>query len=477
MNHIISGSNQARIFNVNGSGIVLKDIKFTNGFYDSNPGGTYGAVGVISGVSNVQILRCSFDSCSSVHDPALVVYGTDCEVKDCIFTNNVATSGNAGAMSVETAGTSCRVMGCIFEGNSAGNQAGAIKIKSENSIVSYCTFNNNHAKDYGVFDAAAKYVTISHCNFNNNYATNQIGVIRLSDQYCIIEDCTFDRNYASSYSVVSLAAYYCRLKNSTFTNKYASVTSGSRYGAVFMNQACYVLDCTFINNTAPYGGAIYTNVDSNSIENSYFYNNTAYTSGGAIYLPDKVVKIVNCVFKGNTAGNSGGAVTTGACIFDSVFENNNAGTTGGAVRFLSGSYNCMVTGSTFKNNVAGTDGGAISSADEAAVISECNFIENSANNGGAVSSTENNYLVVRHSQFRGNVAAELGGGIYSIKDYFTELNCTFTDNSAKYNSSAMYVLSGGHTGLQYTDPGYVNYTKNTGTEELMPLNCGVGEDS
>ena len=60
-----------------------------------------------------------------------------------------------------------------------------------------------------------------------------------------------------------------------------------------------VTDCTFINNTAKYGGAIYFHSGC-AATNCTFINNTAALNGGAIYC-DSYCSINYCAFDNNHA--------------------------------------------------------------------------------------------------------------------------------------------------------------------------------
>ena len=68
-----------------------------------------------------------------------------------------------------------------------------------------------------------------------------------------------------------------------------------------------ITNCTFYNNSAHYGGAIFSYQYSNpTIERCLFYNNTVINDGGAIDIYDHSMATINfCTFNNNSAGTDG----------------------------------------------------------------------------------------------------------------------------------------------------------------------------
>jgi CSLREA domain-containing protein len=84
--------------------------------------------------------------------------------------------------------------------------------------------------------------------------------------------------------------------------------SGSPYGGGVFNTGgiLTVIDSTFTDNNAGYGGGI-ANLGSLTIANSTFYNNDA-TYGGGVYNEGGTLTILNSTFSANGATTSGGGV-------------------------------------------------------------------------------------------------------------------------------------------------------------------------
>ena len=134
------------------------------------------------------------------------------------------------------------------------------------------------------------------------------------------------------YSLDSNAGAICfilakgSVVNCTFVDNFADY--GGAISFEFCVGGCSVENCTFVDNFADYGGAIAVSLSNNiDINNCTFIENSA-SNGGAIYLGPyssrHVVK--NCVFVDNSA-SMGGAIyygASGTVVEKCVFVNNNA---------------------------------------------------------------------------------------------------------------------------------------------------------
>ncbi|MBR3140824.1 MAG: peptidoglycan-binding protein [Methanobrevibacter sp.] len=94
------------------------------------------------------------------------------------------------------------------------------------------------------------------------------------------------------------------LKNIVFKNGYQSFFFGG--GAVrVMTIDCVIDNCTFIDNSAPKGGAIEYQGGWNNVTNCTFIGNYAEQGGSAIYLgAANFMSISRCLFIGNDIGGS-----------------------------------------------------------------------------------------------------------------------------------------------------------------------------
>lgn len=156
-------------------------------------------------------------------------------------------------------------------------------------------------------------------------------------------------------------------------------------------------------------------------------------AGGAIFASETSVSVDSSTLRGNTAPY-GGAIDVFAgdlSVTDSTISNNDAGRDGGGISINYG--NLTVRSSTIESNDAGTDGapdpsgdgGAIFAASTMALISNSTITGNTAEDGGALASTESSLFHpdaegsgatrILNSTVAGNSVTETGGGL-SLQD-------------------------------------------------------------
>lgn len=151
-------------------------------------------------------------------------------------------------------------------------------------------------------------------------------------------------------------------------------------GAIYSTSPVNINNCTFINNTSKYGGAIYIENAKLEICNSRFISNHAYTYGGAIAGEhDAEIIIRNTTFDGcysqNDAGGAiylkisnltgdllnitnchalfGGAITSlnsTADIANSYFESNHAEYEGASVYYMYGKLSLANQNNTYESS-------------------------------------------------------------------------------------------------------------------------------
>lgn len=262
------------------------------------------------------------------------------------------------------------------------------------------------------------------------------------------------------------------LKNLSFINGKAE-----NGGAIIVDYGCSlnVSDCEFKNNKAigiqqdedgggrpdtGHGGAIYSS-GTITVKYSIFIQNNATEEGGAIFTDDdsEYSKVLNSNFTKNNA-NWGGAIgATYLIVSSSNFIDNYASISGGAIYSLGMDIKLDVRKSLFKfnrggvgagaiyfpygiakisesefiNNTGKSDGGAIffGGYDSKLTIDKSKFINNSAENGGAIDydfDTSNAKTSISNSIFKSNTAKS-GGSIANSVRKIKLTNTTFEDNT------------------------------------------------
>ena len=224
------------------------------------------------------------------------------------------------------------------------------------------------------------------------------------------------------------------------TGKYGNSFGGAIYCVNEYHNA-YLTNCTFINNFAGCGGAIYLNGGILEITDCVFINNTASNYGGAIACVSKSSKNNRLTVKRSTFINdtsledAGGAVyiKSGTFAGEDLNISSCSGTFGGAITLLK-SYTTL-NNLNAVGNAAEYEGGAIYQIYGNLTLKNSKLLENHARNGGGLY-VDNSYLLdVLNVSFINNTADLLAGAFYSLlNDYHDFSNLTYINNTASdYN--------------------------------------------
>jgi hypothetical protein len=171
---------------------------------------------------------------------------------------------------------------------------------------------------------------------------------------------------------------------------------------------------TIRNGNADYGAALLIDESHPVITYCNFENNNASSDGGAIWLNDGNPTIQYCRFFGNSAAEFGGAIeaigsSVHSMVWDCEFIGNSAGD-GGAIDIVAAAQ-LQIKRCKFYGNSAASNGGAVfneTSAQLPTKIENCSFSENSAPLGSAVGSVTSDMEV----WFTIFAFGEVGTGFY-----------------------------------------------------------------
>ena len=279
---------------------------------------------------------------------------------------------------------------------------------------------------------------VNNVNFKNNTVYKSGGAIYTTGT-CIVDSSVFDGNdvqFRSQNTDNGGAAIYADngasllISNSQIINNHKNMVIRDNNvgdlvdGVVVATGYTKISKSYFRNNSGCYGGAVtslgYTNAGKNQIiiENSVFDANRAF-QGAAVNVIGSTFKISGTNFTNNKGvgygsgnPNVGALLTWYSCegtISDCNFINNTADN-GAAYRL-------------------GDDNNGVSSAS----VDSCTFINNTASNqGGAVyegGKTGNATLDIKNSTFTNNSAKKEGSAIYSGYTLNIDDDTTFTNNT------------------------------------------------
>ncbi len=321
------------------SPLVLNNVHF-NGNSASEGGGLYMSVDywVNNGLGNVLTMN------------------------DCSFVDNNAESDGGGLLTAidqykyepsEDVYSPVNIQNSIFTGNNA-RVGGAYKINDlyasddeftnalHRSIVSSCTFDNNHAEIHGGsiassfygnvnMDLVANTFVVENCSFSNCsaasggavYMDSSDPILTISDGAIQFSNCTFSGNESSENGGAIACYKYLDIVWTSFINN-ASFRGGSIYigddikenviqsctfdqneavfgGSIYVDNclnAVTLSDIGMFRGDAPYGGGLYNNRSEVNIDNSKFGNNSAY-QGGGIFTFEGISFINNTLFSDN----------------------------------------------------------------------------------------------------------------------------------------------------------------------------------
>ena len=437
------------------------------------------------------------------------------------ITNNIVALG--GAISTSN-GTLSIISGSFFQNNVCTDIVSIALLKTPpesrgGAILSQiCTINIVDC-DFVTNSASSSF------RFINRAKTDDANVNALNSSTQAHDGSLPGQTFASASGAIHLPDnIMITVTGTKFINNTAMIGGAVYITAMSEDSRVTFTNDVFLNNTALFGGALAIFYSSANLSNSSFLNNNVtgtYSSlnikfitylqkinstdnlGAGIAVVSSIIRVYNCSFIANintaaiflystayldsnvyidNKGYQSGAILVFFSIFqacDSVFIGNkctilvdieNGGP--GAISFINSDVRLCNT--TFINNTAGESihsGGAVSAVLCSLSLEECIFINNSANTGGAIGSsctamsqilTDGIVENLNDTHYRGEPINILNKRICSL----TLKNCTFFNNTAVLDGSALYISS-----TNFTSSGFLIIQGNNGTSTLIASNC------
>lgn len=260
-------------------------------------------------------------------------------------------------------------------------------------------------------------------------------------------------------------AYSTTSEGTNLVNSASNSFGGAIYSPYYAYSTAYVsLDnCTFINNTGEYGGAIYMDGGYLDIVNTIFYDNYAYNYGGAIACEYNCQATIDKsrFVNSKSLNDAGGAIylKESSLTANNIDFTNSQATFGGAITSLSSTLYLNFINAI--NSTAKYEGGALYQLYGYLTLRNGYFLNNSAKNGGALFIDDTSRTVLYQNKFINNTALQYAGAVYSllnnnsrIRDNFNEFygnHALFENDLYETSTIDLIIGSGNYTLYHYND--------------------------
>ena len=184
------------------------------------------------------------------HGRIMVISGSNITLKNMKFINAFSEFDGSAILSYRA---NLSIINCTFINNSAFN-GGAIKFYGDNATITDSTFINNQCEsDGGSVLCEGSNLKITNTYFESNKAYNEYGS-GVGGAICINGDNGL-------------------IENSIFIKNYARNGGATEYNTPSAKGDKKIKNCTFISNSADFGGALYINSQNIIVSNCIFENN------------------------------------------------------------------------------------------------------------------------------------------------------------------------------------------------------------
>ncbi|PKL41768.1 MAG: hypothetical protein CVV39_09070, partial [Planctomycetes bacterium HGW-Planctomycetes-1] len=357
--------------------------------------------------------------------------------------------GNAGQLQLEERRTGG--YGGLTTETAAGQ--GDIRMYSTNGGAVFCDDDSNPVFDNCTFRSNMTYGSISglggHHQPSNvqempreNYRVPSFGagVFCSRNTASTFDNCLFENNrtaYNQDFNDPNYLAAVGLVDISDYDGEYTGQGGGL---CLWYAASADIIDCNFVQNSAPIGGGIYSLWTDLYITKSNILNNNSYSGGGVLAL-DSIVEITESSIKGNSAGTQSGTVEdTGYALFGS----------GGGIYALSSLID-VVDSDITENYARMTGGGICLDGDtiftQKPLIKNCLITNNTAaDSGGGIASTYFARPTIQNCTIADNLATGVngrGGGLFGSYESDTIAKDSIFWNNSGINGSQIALSDGG----------------------------------
>ena len=313
-------------------------------------------------------------------------------------------------------------------------------------------FKINGLNQARIFEIYNSNVTFKRVFFINGFSKEFGGAINLFNSSLELIICNFTSNSANiKGGAINLNNSYLNIYDSYIKSNNAKGKYGNGGGIASENSIIKINISHFVENLADEGGAIYSINSTLDIYGSLLYNNSANWYGGAL-VSDSQISIRNSALYNNIAGYKGGAIhTTFSYLTDNCFLYinfstiyNNSAEYGGAISSSNKQYVHIFNSNMHDNHALfGAVVSRMSDNDIQIINSSC--YNNFANNGSILYSVAGGNNSFINNDFKNN-KADVGGIIYTISGRYLNEVTNFSSTFIYCNLADNY----GKIGLIYT---------------------------
>ena len=283
---------------------------------------------------------------------------------------------------------------------------------------------------------------INNCTFSNNVVTKFIIHLNSFCTIVIVSSC-FEENFANNIIHVE-NAIIVRIVDTLFFSNVVLNKLILYHRSRLSEASFFFFDSIVRNNTAKLSdnGVLSVKGLQTYIRNSVFQKNVAY--GSTLTISDSSLTVINLtIFDDNRASLKGGAVLGRAIQYCYVYRcnfSNNSADSGGALSIAGGAV--VIEESYFNSNIAIEHGGALQVHAGMVNITGSHWFNNTSlrGDGGAISITsdihEASLLEVHSCSFNLNKAYVYGGAVSLLSPVtFTSLETSFTTNYTSHGGA------------------------------------------
>jgi len=429
----IDACGMARVFNITGNDVVLKNIIIKNAFINNTVnlnGQSNNNVNISMGngagilwsgdngqLINSQIINATiysdvrFQNMQDVNvdywmgNGAGVFWtGENGKIENTKFTNNTLFTNLVIKYNTYSL-TNCNIKRYIGNGV-------ALVMTGNNSSIKRSNFTNNKQNwTYNTTDVtgAETNVNLLGSSISNVSLTFRGGSLWLRGSQITVSD-----SIVSGNDVMYGSAIFWTGHNGTLTTSKINNNNGTYYTVYWIGANGTITQSSFNNNTATQDASFYWTGSNGLVSDSTFINSTGSSYRGGFEWSGADGRVINCNFTNLTTGGNEAAfywTGTNGTIDNCNFINNTARSMNGAGGF--NSVHGQILNSRFINNhVSNGYGGAIRLQAYSITVNNCTFINNSASTYGGAISVNSGDPSIFNSKFINNSAGSSGDAIF-----------------------------------------------------------------